>query len=305
MFARRMAFAILTATMLATTVVAAPVMGRDPMTRPIGNTVERPLTAAERAASERRIAEADANLRAMADSGQELLPLACVTPQSTSAPLSTSSPLFTSAPADPRLAGCAPPQGFLSVEARDQQFGHYCGPAVGQVVANYAWNMAPGANKYTQGLIAGWMGTDANGQTNATSLEIGLERSTANAPRRPAGWDWVVTDLRDRDGDRASGDELHGYIRSNISVARMPMAIPVKPHDRFSQFFLPSWPRTVNSVGHWIGIYGWLGLWNGGDTARAYYTDSSRDEGGATGKFWLPTRHLAALIGEHTGRFVW
>jgi hypothetical protein len=276
--------------------LAPPAAAREPIARPTPTVTERPLTAEERAASERRIAMAEGHTGEFAASGRDLLTLACVTPQATSTATSTSGAV---------TQACAPPQGFLAVEARDQVFGHYCGPAVGQVIANYSWAVGAGANKYTQGRIATWMATDANGQTTAPFLEDGLEAATVGAPRRPANWDWVVTDLRDRDGDRTTGDELHGYVRSNISVSRMPLAVPVKPHDRFSTLNLPSWPRQVASPGHWIGIYGWLGLWNGGDTARTYYTDSSRDEGGATGKFFLPTRHLAGLIGEHTGRFVW
>jgi hypothetical protein len=269
-------------------VPARPTVGTPP-------TAERPLTPAEQAASRRRIELAEAHAARFAASGADLLSLACVVPQSGTSRASTQAV----------TQSCSPPQGFLGVEARDQLFGHYCGPAVGQVIANFSWAMGPGANKHSQARIADWMGTDANGQTTAPYLEDGLEAATMNAPRRPSGWDWVVTDLRDRNGDRSTGDELHGYIRSNISVSRMPMAIPVKPHDRLSQYNLPSWPQPVPSPGHWIGIYGWLGLWNGGDTARSYYTDSSRDEGGATGKFWLPTRHLAMLVGEHTQRFVW
>lgn len=301
MCSRRMASAVLLAAML-TSLPAWPVAGTEPArpvpTRPSPTrppVAERLLTPAEQAASERRIAAAEAHASAFAASGGALLPLACVTPESTSA----------ESPSQTITSACAPPQGFLGVEARDQLFGHYCGPAVGQVIANYSWAMAAGANKHTQARIAAWMGTDVNGQTTAPFMEDGLEAATAGAPRRPSNWDWVVTDLRDRDGDRTTADELHSYVRSNISVSKMPMAVPVKPHDARSLYNLPSWPREVNSPGHWIGIYGWLGLWNGGDSARTYYTDSSRDEGGATGKFFLPTRHLAALVGEHTGRFVW
>jgi hypothetical protein len=289
-----MAFAVLLAANL-TMLLAWPVAGREPISRPVPTLGERPLTDAERAASDRRVASALMQVDQVTASGEDLLPLSCVIPQA-----ATTSPALQAV-----TSSCSPPQGYLTVEARDQLFGHYCGPAVGQVIANYSWAVAAGGNKYTQGRIAGWMGTDVNGQTNAFSLEDGLEAATAGAPRRPSGWDWVVTDLRDLDGDGSTADELHTYIRSNISVSKMPMAIPVKPHDRLSDFNLPSWPKPVASPGHWIGIYGWLGLWNGGDTARAYYTDSSKDEGGATGKFWLPTRHLSILIAEHTRRFVW
>ena len=291
MLTRRTFAAVMTATLLTLLAVAPAAAAKPtrPPAPPPGD--ERPLTAQELAASERRIAAAEAHAAESASSGDDLVSLACVTPQSTT-PTSTAQ-------------ACAVPQGFLSVEARDQTLSHYCGPAVGQVIANYSWAMSAGGNKYTQGRIAGWMGTDAYGQTDAPRLEDGLEAATTGSPRRPANWDWVVTDLRDRDGDQSTGDELHSYVRSNISASRMPLAIPVKPHASSSNFNLPSWPKPVASVGHWIGVYGWYSTWNGGDTARTYYTDSSRDEGGATGKFWLPTRHLAFLVGEHTRRFVW
>jgi hypothetical protein len=294
MCSRRLASAVLVATVL-TCLVAMPTSAREPIAPPTRPLAERPLTDAERAASERKVAAALARMERIAASGADLRPLACVTPQSST----------TSGSSGPVTASCSPPQGFLSVEARDQLFNHYCGPAVGQVIANYSWAVASGNNKYTQGRIAGWMGTDVYGQTDAPRLEDGLEAATAGAPRRPSGWDWVVTDVRDLDADGTTGDELHAFVRSNISVSRMGLAVPVKPHDRLSQVNLPSWTKPVASVGHWIGVYGWLGLWNGGDTARTYYTDSSKDEGGATGKFWLPTRHLAILVAEHTRRIVW
>jgi hypothetical protein len=292
MLTRRKIAAIVTALLLST-IAAAPVSAAKP-TRPTDPPGERALTADERAASDRRIAAAEAYARGIHAEGSDLVSLACVTPESTTSPN-----------ADAGTQACGIPQGFLGVEARDQVFGHYCGPAVGQVIANYSWAMAAGVNKYTQGRIAIWMGTDATGQTDAFGMEDGLETATTGAPRRPANWDWVVTDLRDRDGDGTTGDELHTYVRSNISASRMPMAVPVKPHDFASRFNLSSWPNPVASPGHWISIYGWVNTWDGGDRARMYFTDSSRDEGGATGKFWNPTRHIAILIGEHTRRFVW
>jgi hypothetical protein len=294
MRARRTLAAMTTAAILSMLVVAPAAAAKPAKPGDPQPPTERPLTAEEQAASDRRVAAAEAYAAAVAADGTDLVSLACVTPEA--------------APGDSTIiatATCPPPQGFLAVEARDQTFGHYCGPAVGQVIANYSWAMASGANKYTQGKIAGWMGTDVNGQTNAYALEAGLEAATSGAPRRPAGWDWVVTNLRDTDADGTTGDQLHAYLRSNIGASRMPMAIPVKPHDKASNFNLSSWPKPVASPGHWIAAYGWYGNWTGTDAARLYFTDSSRDEGGATGKFWNPTRHIAILIGQHTGRFVW
>ena len=67
-----------------------------------------------------------------------------------------------------------------------------------------------------------------------------------------------------------------------------------------------SWLRPVVSAGHWIAAYGWVGNYSDTQRARAdYYTDSSRDEGGGTGKYWDPTRHIAGMISVHTRVFVW
>lgn len=291
MFTRRLAMALLCATLIGGA-LAGPVAAAKP-SRPAPETPaagERPLTVAEQAAVARKLAAAHAYLASIQASGADLVSLACPTPTS----------------GGPRPSStCSVPQGYLSVEARDQAAGHYCGPATGQVIANYSWAVAAGANKYTQAKIAGWMKTDLNGLTNAPELEDGLELGTQGSPRRPAGWDWVVMDLRDLDKDGATADELQGYVRSNVSGSKMPLAIPVKPHDAASEYSLASWPKPVGSVGHWIAAYGWYGNYTGTTFARIYYTDSSRDEGGSTGKFWDPTRTIAALIAEHTRRIVW
>jgi hypothetical protein len=303
-FSRRSLMTVLAAVLLLTG-LAGPAAAAKPTRHPPG---ERPLTPEEEAASQRRIAAAIAYLGSPEARDSELSSLACVTPTSAGEETSqadTASATDAGPSTDAGTAGCYTPQGFLAVEARDQIAGHYCGPAVGQVIANYSWAMGTGSNKYTQGVIAGWMSTDVNGRTDAPQLEAGLEKATAGAPRRPAGWDWVITNLRDSDGDGTVGDQLHEYLRSNVSYSKMPLAIPVKPYEKNAAFHLSSWARPVASVGHWIAAYGWVGLWNGTDSARLYYADSSRDEGGSTGKFWDPTRHIGVMISVHTGRFVW
>ena len=283
---RILAGALAAAVLLAAS--ATPAAARKPAPPDAG---ERPLTQREETASARRIAAAEAYVQSDEARESELASLACVTP--------------TAAGTDASTSACYTPQGFLPVYARDQVNGYYCGPAVGQVIANYSWAVASSTNKYTQARIAGWMATDANGGTSAIMLEAGLEKATAGSPRRPANWDWVVSPLQDLDRDGTSGDELHSYVRSNVSSSKMPLAISIKPHDPSATYHLSSWPRPVSSPGHWITAYGWVGLWNGTDSSRLYYTDSSRDEGGSTGSFWDPMRHINAMINAHTGRFVW
>ena len=290
MFTRLVAHAAIGAFVL-TTMLAAPASAAKPTKPPSEAPAERPLSPDEQAAAAAKIAASDAYLASADGAGGDMATLSCVTPTAEGTQAAT--------------LACAVPQGYLAVEARDQIKAFYCGPATGQVIANYSWAMRSGFNKYTQTRIAGWMQTDARQRTDAPELEDGLEFATQGSPRRPAGWDWVVADVRDRDGDGHTGDELQGYVRSNVSGSKMPLAFPVKPHDPRSRYYLISWPRPVASVGHWIAVYGWYGNYTGTTFARIYYADSSRDEGGSTGKFWDPTRDIAALIAEHTRRLVW
>ncbi len=303
MFSIRFRMAALSAVLMSALTVA-PAVAAKPVAPPAPPTAppavaEPPLSAEQLAASDRKVAAAIAYLAGAEAAGSELATLQCVAPTGTP---QAAGPIGGSA----TIQACWVPQGFLSVEARDQIFGHYCGPAVGQVIANYSWAMGPGRNVFTQQQLAGWMGTDANGGTSSQALANGLEVATRGAPRRPAVWTWVVTPLRDNDRDGHVGDELHGFIRANVTGSRMPLAFSLKPHDRFGRYRLSSWAFPVNSPGHWIAGYGWVGNYsNHNELARTYYTDSSRDEGGSTGKFWDPTLHIAEMIRVHTAVFVW
>ena len=304
MFSRRIRMAALGA-MLLSALTVAPAAGAKPIRPPAPPAApptvsEPPLTAEQLAVSDRKVAAAQAYLATVDTARLGLATLQCVTPTSTA----TQAPAAVGGSAT--IQACAVPQGFLAVEARDQIFGHYCGPAVGQVIANYSWAMGAGRNVFSQQQLSGWMGTDANGGTSSQALANGLEVATRGAPRRPAVWQWVVTQLSDSDRDGHVGDELHGFIRANVSGSKMPLAFSLKPHDPRGRYHLVSWTRPVNSIGHWIAAYGWVGNYsNNNELARTYYTDSSRDEGGGTGKYWDPTKHIAEMINVHTRVFVW
>jgi hypothetical protein len=297
MFIKRVGLAAMAGATLILAAGAVPAAAANP-TRHV-RVAERPLTPSEQVASDRKVADA---MRYLASSAASfgLAILSCPTPESTlqGGERVSLTAAFTA-------ADCDVPGDFLGVSARDQTRGHYCGPATGQVIANYTWAVPLDKNKYGQARIADWMQTDANGGTSAPFMEDGLERATARAPRRPPDWNWVVTYLKDTDGDGGVGDQLHDYVRANVSGSRMALAIPVLPHERNGRFHLSSWANPVNSPGHWIAAYGWKWLYDGTDTARIYYTDSSKDEGGSTGRFWDPMRHVAGMIMDHTGRFVW
>jgi hypothetical protein len=301
MFSRRIVMAVLSAIWILAA-AAGPAAAADPA-RAI--TRERTLTPEEQAASDRKVAAAQRYLASPEARAAGRGTLACFTPEGP--PPQTTGPrdASTTALGDPSTNACEVPSGFLAVSARDQLRGHWCGPAVGQVIANFTWAVAVNANKYTQAQIAAWMQTDANGGTSAFTMEDGLELATAGAPRRPANWDWIVSTLGDTDHDGTVGDQLHDIVRANVSGSRMAVAIPVLPHDANGRFHLSSWPAPKNSVGHWIAAYGWKGLYDGTNSSRLYYTDSSEDEGGATGQFWDPMRHIGGMIMDHTRRFVW
>ena len=303
MRSRRTIIAMLTAMIVASLAAGPAAAAKPPKPEPTPPSAqEPPLTEAQEAASAKKVAAALAYVAEQDRAGAGLASLACSTPTASTTQAATTQ---ATAEGGATPTGCYVPQAYLPVYARDQTKSYYCGPAVGQVIANYSWAVASSANKYTQGRIAEWMRTDINGYTNADELIDGLERGTAGSPRRPTTWAWVITHLRDDNRNGATGDELQAYVRANVSGSKMPLAVPVKPHSPYSKYNLSSWPNPVNSPGHWIAIYGWYSAWTGTDFARVYYTDSSRDEGGSTGKYWNSTRSMAALIGEHTQRLVW
>ena len=301
MFSRRILMAALSAAWILAA-PAGPAAAADPARVPAG---ERPLTSDEQAASDRKFAAARRYLSSPEARAAGRATLACVTPETAPSGDDASGESGTQALDGPSTDACQVPGASLPVSARDQLRGHWCGPAVGQVIANYTWAVALDANKYTQAKIAAWMQTDLNGGTSAYTMEDGLELATAGAPRRPGGWDWVVSNLFDADRDGTVGDQLHDFVRSNVTGSRMPLAIPVRPHDVDGRFHLSSWPNPARSPGHWIAAYGWRGMYDGTNSSQLFYTDSSRDEGGSTGLFWDPMRHIAAMIMDHTRRFVW
>jgi hypothetical protein len=303
MFSRRIALAMLVAALILAA-GAKPVSAAGPARS--GPIVERPLSPEEQAASDRKVTAALHYLASASAQAFGRVTLACATPDGGTPQATRSERQDLSALGGPSTtADCDVPSDFLGVSARDQTRGHYCGPAVGQVIANYTWAVQLDANKYTQAKIAVWMRTDELGGTSAFTMADGLDIATARAPRLPANWDWVVTTLEDTDRDGTVGDQLHNYVRANISGARMALAIPLKPHEKNGRFHLSSWPQPVSSPGHWIAAYGWRGLYDGTDFSRLYYTDSSEDEGGSTGRFWDPMRHIGGMIRDHTQRFVW
>lgn len=310
MFNRRIVMAAIGGLVLSTS-LAAPASATRPVKPPPAPPPERPPTSEEQAASDAKIAAAAAYLASVDSLGTDLVGLDCVPngPEPTEAAsgeAGSTAAVLAEGQGDATINACAPLQGFLAVEARDQIRGHYCGPAVGQVISNYAWAAGRGRNVFTQQQLAGWMGTDRFGGTSSWWMANGLEVATRGAPRRPAVWQWIVSPLRDNDGDGHVGDEMHGFIRANVSGSRMPLAVSLKPHNPGAEYRLTSWPKPVWSVGHWIAVYGWQHTYsNWNEAARTYYTDSSRDAGGSTGRFWDPTKHIAEMIKVHTAVFVW
>ena len=139
---------------------------------------EAPLTAEQRAASDRKVAAASAYLAGVAASGVDLVSLQCVTP--------------TERDARTGNAGLRRCRRRTSRSRRaTRSSATTAGPPSGRSSRTTPGRSAPGGNKFTQAKIAGWMGTDANGGTSSQSLANGLE--TPLAERRagpPSGSGW-------------------------------------------------------------------------------------------------------------------
>ena len=137
-------------------------------------------------------------------------------------------------------------------------------------------------------------------------MEDGLELATARRAA-PSGRLGLGRHARSRTPTTTgrSATSCTTIVRSNVTGSKMALAIPVKPHDPNGRFHLSSWPHPVVSPGHWIAAYGWWGIYDGTNFARLYYTDSSEDEGGATGASGIRCATSAAMIRDHPQRFVW
>jgi hypothetical protein len=137
MFSKRIAFAMLGAALILAA-GTAPVSATRP-TRAVP-TAERPLSPEEQAASDLKVAAALKYLASAQARSFGRVTLACATPDAEAPGTTEPKRDDLSALGGPSTAAdCDVPSDFLGVSARDQTRGHYCGPAVGQVIANYTW----------------------------------------------------------------------------------------------------------------------------------------------------------------------
>lgn len=210
-------------------------------------------------------------------------------------------PEFAGLSGEPAAASpCTPATFTLQTRARQQATYYYCGPASGQVVSNLSWgiiNSSTGGttttnNKYTQATIAGWMNTTTAG-TSGANLASGLN----TAAKRPSGFSYSYTAA-------GTGAQLHSKVVVNTWDWKMPLVLPVKPHDPGALYRLTSWPNAIEAW-HWITIRGYSGFWDGTRNPRLYYNDSSAGYQGSTGAFVDPSFDIDYVNNRNTGNVVW
>ena len=208
---------------------------------------------------------------------------------------------------------CATPSYTLATYARRQTKDYYCGPATAQVIINHSRGIyssnIDGENASTnymkQTAIAQkltWTNpattkiedTDDIGQTNAYMLANGLNALA----KRPYHFTYYVVAT-------GTGSQWHSKVITETQQWHMGFGTAIKmtsnsPH-------LSSWVRVPSgvTVRHWIPIRGYRGLWDGSNTPRVYYNDSSDRQGGGTGSYSDPSLLVYNLNAWHTARLVW
>lgn len=213
---------------------------------------------------------------------------------------------------------CPPPpvaHSFqLSTHARHQHRYFYCGPAVVQVISNFARGYTSTTldgesstkNYRKQSTISNtWTNTDTNGQTFLGDLVTGLNGASA----LPTGWAYVYW-------QNPSFEGFHNAIIDDTWNWHMPLAAQVNPRDTVNgQYYLPNWAQEPPSptYGHYIDIRGYEGLYS--DSSRwAYYDDSSGgvDEEdpsigirGSTGQYRYGSYGVWYTMKNNKGYFVW
>lgn len=216
---------------------------------------------------------------------------------------------------DPSTTGttCAPASYTLATYARRQNLDFYCGPATAQVIINrsrgiYSSNI-DGENATTnykkQSFIATrllwyndvkdrWENTNTIGSTNAYMLKNGLNELA----KLPSGFIYAVVAT-------GTGAQWHSKIITDTQQWHMGFGTPVKMDS--GSLRLSSWspiPPGV-TVLHWLPIRGYSGAWDGTNTPKVYFNDSSDRQGGGTGSFVDSSLKMYKLNQWHTARVVW
>lgn len=206
-----------------------------------------------------------------------------------------------------------PTSRILSVYARQQVNGYYCGPASGQVASNRSWSIfnsvssgnTTSNNKYTQATIATWMSTTTSGTTGAnlagkTPSQSGGPTGLNKASLLPSGFVYLYQD------NGGTVQSLYSKLITDVYEYNMVMVLPVKPHDPGASAWLTSWPSAVTAW-HWISVHGYYKFYNSATPrdAIAYYADSAGGYSGKTGKFTDPIVDLYYVNERNSGNVVW
>lgn len=168
------------------------------------------------------------------------------------------------------------------------------------MAVNFTWNIFHAGtsgtgttnNKYTQAQLASVMGTTTAGTTGA-NIAIGLNQRAV----RPPGFTYYYTTT-------GTGAQWHAKVVEGIGSWRMPLLVPVRPHEPGASYRLTSWPTAISAV-HWIMIRGYNGAWDGSRTPLVYYNDSSAGYWGGTGSYSDPSYDVHYVNALNTGKLVW
>ncbi len=316
MFTRRII--ALTLATLAFVISASPVLGAKPSTPPQEPTVIGggppddepwiPPNDAEQAQLDVRLSEA-----AQIEDGGGDSSGAAIQPQSFCA-TSLKTDTGVGAPLATDSSCVYVPRSYtLTTYARNQNNGYYCGPATAQVIINHSRgvyssntsgeNVATNYKKQSyiatrllwyNSALARWENTNTIGQTNAYMLRNGLNELAG----LPSGFAYAVVPT-------GTGSEWHSKIITDTYTWRMAFAASVKMTSTTRR--LVSWEPIAKgvTVKHWLAIRGYNGFWDGTDTAKVSYNDSTAYLGGGTGSYSDSSLKMWQLNTSHTARVVW
>jgi hypothetical protein len=247
---------------------ASPAAAQPPVTAS-ADPSEAPLTVAQQQARAAKLAIARREELHPGSTAGKLRPAASC-PFSVSPASASTESAFSVSP----NTSCGNYWGYVVTYPRVQENSTWCGVATVQVVSNYVWRMAPGANKWTQTKITGWTRTDGSG-TGGSYESYGLNMADAGSPYLPAYWSYrnaYASELAN------GGSSWHSLLRTDIGYYSMPQVVSVSPKDPDLAYFLNSWrnPRIpYQYAGHYIVLNAWSGVWDGSRNPTVSYDDSA------------------------------
>jgi hypothetical protein len=188
----------------------------------------------------------------------------------------------------------------LSVYARQQQNGYYCGPTAIQVMSNWAYSVQY-SNWFNQDQIAAVAGTTQSGGTLIGGEKTAANWSISSSPEH--NFPYVIAQFT----SDTQGHTFWADLAGDVGGAYMPVIANLHPavYYRSQYFWLNDWGQFDFNHYHYILLNGYNGEWNGTQSPGLWFADGSNGYGGGTSVYYDQQYSTFMEIRSLYGYIVW